>query len=428
MHEIQKNKSFRLDVPNILFLISFAAILLLVGFFVGRYASHESAQMLAASEEIENLDEGIESLENQDNVSFSIFVETWNLFKTKYVDQNRIDPQKMLYGAIKGVVASAEDPYTFFLTPEENQESKDSLNGTFEGIGAQLGLRDNRVIVVAPLKNSPAIQAGLQGGDFIIAVDGESTEGKTLNEVVSVIRGERGTPVTLTVQRGEEELDIEIIRDSIQIESVELEYETDEEGNSVAHLKLNQFGDNTIQEWNAAINEIQNRYESEQLQGMILDLRNNPGGYLDGSVYIASEFIPQGQIVVTQESTIEGNSKEYKSNRKGKLLDIPLVVMLNEGSASASEILAGALRDYDRTIIVGKKSFGKGSVQEALDLSGGAGLHVTVAKWILPDGKWIDGEGITPDIEVENEIEEGNTLTRENDAQLNRAIEEVINN
>ncbi|MEK7097201.1 MAG: S41 family peptidase, partial [Patescibacteria group bacterium] len=313
--------------------------------------------------------------------------------------------------------ASLEDPYTFFLTPDENKQTKDDLSGKFEGIGAQLGLKDNRIIIIAPLKKSPAETAGVKPGDYINKVDGVSTNKWTLSQAVSKIRGPKNTKVKLTIERNSKEIDITIVRQQIIVASVELTYEK-----KIAVLKINQFGDNTNDEWNKAVQDVSNKWSNKQVTGLVLDLRDNPGGYLDSSVYLASEFLPLGKLVVKQEATLYGN-KEYRVSRIGVLKEIPVVVLINKGSASASEILAGALRDHNRAQLVGEKSFGKGSVQEALDLKEGAGLHVTVAKWVLPNGDWINGKGIDPKINVVNEIKEGNTLTKEVDKQLNKAIE-----
>ena len=321
------------------------------------------------------------------------------------------------------MVSSLEDPYTFFLTPEENSESKDDLAGKFEGIGAQLGLQDNRIIIIAPLKNSPAKRAGVQAGDFINQVESQSTKGWTLPQAVSKIRGPKGTKVKLKLERDSKELDLVIVRDQIKVDSVELNYE--KKGNvQVAHLKLNQFGDNTNSEWDRTVEEIASKWRNGAIKGLIVDVRDNPGGYLDSSVYLASEFLPLGKLVVKQSSSTQA-AKTYNADRQGRLLDIPLVVLINKGSASASEILAGALRDYKRAKLVGEKSFGKGSVQEATNLKGGAGIHITVAKWILPKGDWINSKGIEPDIKVENKTKEGTTPNRESDSQLEKAIDEL---
>lgn len=365
------------------------------------------------------------------NVDFSLFWDTWAKVEQKFVDQKKLDPQKMYYGAIKGMVASLDDPYTFFLTPDENKKSKDELGGKFEGIGAQLGLKDNMIVIVAPIKNSPAERAGIRAGDYIIKVDGKSTKGWTLTEAVSKIRGDKGTKVILTVNRGDKELEFPIVRDQIHVDSVETEFISSAKCTSncpqIAYVKINQFGENTNDEWDAAVSQVAQKWNAKQVKGMVLDLRDNPGGYLDSSVYLASEFLPMNAVVVKQESTSSpDDNKEYRVFRQGLLQNIPLVVLINKGSASASEILSGALRDHKRARLVGEKSFGKGSVQEVLDLQEGAGLHVTVAKWILPNGDWINGKGIEPETKVENKIDEANTMTKATDAQLETAIQQVL--
>lgn len=364
------------------------------------------------------------------NIDFSLFWDTWAQLEEKYVDRSKVDPQKMFYGAIKGMVASVGDPYTFFLTPEENKQSKEDLGGMFEGIGAQLGLEANRIVVVAPIKNSPAEAAGVKAGDVIEKVDGESTKGWVLTQAVAKIRGPKGSSVKLTLNREGKEIDVDIKRDTIKVESVEVKLDEKQTGctdticGNVAYLKLNQFGENTVDEWEAQIGKIKAAWDKKEIKGMVLDLRDNPGGYLESSVYLAGEFLPKGTLVVRQESKVFGN-KDYNVERTGSLLDIPLVVLVNRGSASAAEILSGALRDHKRAILIGEKTFGKGSVQEAMDLPQGAGVHVTVAKWVLPSGEWINGKGIEPEVKVDNQVPEGNTMTRAMDAQLDRAIQEV---
>ncbi len=364
-----------------------------------------------------------------ENIDFSLFWETWDKVEQKFIDREKIDPQKMFYGAIKGLVSSLEDPYTFFLTPEENKLSKDELGGRFEGIGAQLGLKNGRIIIIAPLKDSPAEKAGVRAGDIILKVDEEQTKNWTLVQAVTAIRGEKGTKVTLNLQRGEKVFDATIVREEIKVSSVDLTVEKSKDCKStcpqVTHLKVNQFGENTNDEWDIAVDKVVDSWNKKQIKGVVLDLRDNPGGFLESSVYVASEFLGVDKLVVKQESTVP-QTKEYFVLRNGRLLDIPLVVLINEGSASASEILAGALRDYKRATLFGQKTFGKGSVQEALDLKGGAGLHVTVAKWILPNGEWINAKGIEPQVVVENKVEEGNTITRDSDVQLEKAIQSLL--
>lgn len=394
-------------LTNILLVLSFIILVFGSGYKLGEYKSRSSS--LNPTPYTQN-----------PNINFDLFWDTWNKLRERYVDQKKIDPKKMYYGAIKGMVASIEDPYTFFLTPEENKQTKDDLGGKFEGIGAQLGLKDNRIIIIAPLKKSPAENAGVKTGDFINKVDGASTKSWTLSQVVSKIRGPKNTKVKLTLERNNKEIEVTIVRQQIIVASVELSYIK-----NVALLKINQFGDNTNDEWNKAVKEINNKWSNKQIKGMVLDLRDNPGGYLESSVYLASEFLPLGKLIVKQEATLYGD-KEYRVSKIGILQEIPLIVLINKGSASASEILAGALRDHNRAQLVGEKSFGKGSVQEALDLKEGAGLHITVAKWILPNGDWINSKGIEPNIKIENEIKEGNTIIQETDKQLEKAIEILL--
>ena len=358
---------------------------------------------------------------NSYNLDFSLFWDTWEKVEQKFIDKKKLDPQKMFFGSIKGMVSSLEDPYTFFLTPEENKQAKKDLEGKFEGIGAQLGTKEGRIIVVAPLKDSPAEKAGVKAGDYINKVDGVTTQNWTLPQAVSKIRGPKGTKVNLTLERNGKELTVTITRQQIKVPSVELTFEK----SKIAYLKVNQFGESTTDEWDQAVNEVKNKWQKGEIKGMILDLRDNPGGYLEAAVHLASEFLPFQSLVVKQESTANYN-KEYRVLRFGKLINIPLVVLINKGSASASEILAGVLRDYKKATLVGEKTFGKGSVQEAIDLKNGAGLHVTVAKWILPNGDWINSKGIEPNIKVENKNKEGDTLTKETDLQLEKAMEILL--
>ena len=406
-------------ITHRILLLSLGIFLFGAGFRFGQY---RPAQIEKQSYTIRNMEKP--SVATGKNIDFSLFWDAWDRVEQKFIDKNKIDEKKMFYGAVKGMVSSLEDPYTFFLTPEENKESKKDLGGRFEGIGAQLGLKENRIIIIAPLKSSPAEKAGVKAGDFVNKVNSEMTGGWTLPQAVNKIRGEKGSKVKLTLERKNKEFEVEIVRDEIKVQSVELSYET-KNAKKIALLKLNQFGDNTNNEWDAAVNQIETDWRNKSISGMILDLRDNPGGYLESSVYLASEFLPKGAVVVKQTSTIH-DDKTYQADQAGRLQNIPLIIIINKGSASASEILAGSLRDHKRAILIGEKSFGKGSVQEALDLKDGAGLHVTVAKWILPKGSWINGKGIEPDITIENKIEEGNSLTRESDKQLERAVSEVI--
>jgi carboxyl-terminal processing protease len=346
------------------------------------------------------------------SVDFQTFWTVWDKVSQKFVDRSKIQPQKMLDGAISGMMASLGDPYTVYLPVKQNTESKEDLQGSFEGIGAQLGLKGKNVIVIAPLADTPAERAGVRAGDHIYKVNDTIVDGKSLPEVVTLIRGPKGTKVKLTLKREgvKNEIVKEITRETIIVKSVTVSFKND-----VAVIKLSRFGDRTDEEWMKTISEISRK--GDKVKGVVLDMRNNPGGYLNGSVFVASEFLGSGKKVVTQESSIEG-TKEYFVNRAGKLLNIPLVVLINKGSASASEIVAGTLRDNGRAKLVGEKTFGKGSVQEAEDLTDGAGLHITVAKWITPSGLWINGTGIKPDVEVKNDEKKP-----KEDKQLDKAME-----
>jgi len=400
-------KNNKNKLTDFLLLLSFIILIFGSGYKLGEYKSRFTSLQPTTY----NL---------QPDVNFDLFWETWNKLNERYVDQKKVDKKKMYMGAIKGMVASIEDPYTFFLTPDENKQTKDDLGGKFEGIGAQLGLKDNRIVIISPLKKSPAETAGVRAGDFINKVNDVSTNSWTLSQAVSKIRGPKNTKVKLTLERNSKEIEVTIVRQQIIVASVENSYEK-----NIAILKVNQFGDNTNDEWDKVVQDISEKWSKKQVTGLVLDLRDNPGGYLDSSVYLASDFLPLGKLVVKQEATLYGD-KEYRVSRIGSLKDIPMVILINKGSASASEILAGALRDHKRAQLVGEKSFGKGSVQEALDLSQGAGLHVTVAKWVLPNGDWINGKGIEPKIKIVNEIKEGNTISKETDKQLQKAVELLI--
>ena len=365
------------------------------------------------------------------SLDFSLFWEVWSKVEEKYLEKDKIDKEKMFYGAIQGLVASLGDPYTVFLPPEKNKEAKEDLNGSFEGVGIQLGFKEeNKLAVIAPLKGSPAEAAGVRAGDFILHIKDEKkgidedTAGITLPEAVEKIRGPMGSKVYLTLlhENSNETFVAEITRETIVVPSVEVDFISVEETEftdvgEIAHLKLTRFGELTAEQWDESILRIKN--QESRIKGLILDVRGNPGGYLRGSVNLASEFLDKG-IIVKQED-YRGQVETYSVNRRGRLLDIAMVVLIDKGSASASEILAGALKDHGRAKLVGVKSFGKGTIQETEDLSAGAGLHITTAKWLTPNGTWVDKKGLTPDFEVENDLE-----NPDEDKQLEKAIEILL--
>lgn len=336
------------------------------------------------------------------NIDFSLFWKVWDILEAQYFDKSKINRTEMIYGAIEGLVAALKDPYTVFLPPKENKVVQEDLSGSFEGIGIQIGFRGSQLAVIAPLPGSPAEKAGLKAGDFIIAIKDEAkgidrgTVGMSLPEAVEAIRGKAGSKVTLLLTREGENTPLakEVVRAKLNVPSVIVTLEGDEK--QIAHVKLLKFNGDTLKEWNKELGQV---FAKENLSGMVLDLRNNPGGYMEGAVDIAAEFLPVGSLVILEERTAVAK-KEYRTQRAGKLTKIPLVVLVNEGSASAAEILAGALRDLNRAKLVGEKTFGKGSIQEPLELEGGSGLHITVAKWLTPNGIWVNGEGLEPDVKI----------------------------
>ena len=356
---------------------------------------------------------------NKQNVDFSLFWRVWDTLSAKYFDKSKLNPGKMVYGAISGMVSAVGDPYTVFLAPEENKIVEEDLNGTLEGVGIQIGYRGTQLAVIAPLPDTPAEKAGVKAGDFIIGIKDEAkdidqgTSGMSVPDAVSIIRGRAGTKVTLTLLREAtpEPVVVELTRARIDVPTLITTYVG--EGETVAHIRLLKFGGETEAEWNKAVREI---LRKDSVEAVVLDLRNNPGGYLQSAVDVASDFLKTGSVVVTEERG-DGTKNQFKVERLGLLTSTPTVVLVNEGSASASEILAGALRDVRKISLVGGKTFGKGTIQEPIDVDGGAGLHVTIARWLTPNGTWVNEKGLEPDVVIEDD-----EATPE-DEQLNKAIE-----
>jgi len=351
-------------------------------------------------------------------INFSLFWEAYHKLQEKFVDKGKFDIQKMIYGAISGMVKSLEDPYTVFLKPEETKRFVEDVKGTFEGVGMEIGIRKGQLQVISPLEGTPAQRVGLRAGDKILKINGTSTVDMTVEEAVSLIRGPKGTEVTLTIFREEWEKskEIKIVRDMIEVPSLKWELKTTPTGYPIAYLKLYQFSGKADSDFKQAAFEIL----ASPAQKIILDLRNNPGGYLQVAVNIAGWFLEKGQVVVIEDFGKEGMNEEYKSAGPGKLLTYPIVILINEGTASGAEILAGALRDNRNAKLIGKTSFGKGSVQELENLTGDSSLKITVANWLTPSGLLITEQGLKPDIEVEMTEED---YQEERDPQLDKAIE-----
>jgi len=329
------------------------------------------------------------------SVDFSLFWEAWNKIQKNY--SGELNAQKLLYGAISGMMVASGDPYTVFLKPEENERFMDDISGEFSGIGIEITVENSLPVVVSPLSDSPAEKAGLKAKDIIMYVDETATSEISFGEVINKIRGEEGTDVVLKVLReGKNDLlEFTITRAKITVASVTWEKKI-VEGKNIFYIKVRQFGDDTLELFKQASDEAGNL-------PVVLDLRNNPGGYLETAVDLASFFVEDG-VIVTEENG-DGSKKDFSANRDAVLKNNKLIVLVNEGSASASEIMAGAIKDRRQGIIVGETTFGKGSVQILEKLSDNSAVKITVAKWLTPNGSHIDQVGIEPDISVEDDLD-----------------------
>ena len=359
----------------------------------------------------------------------------WAVFERleeKYYDPTVTDPSTMVNGAINGMVQSLGDPFTVYLPPAKNTDFKQGMAGEFSGIGAELSQDGKSIVVISPLDGSPAEQAGIKPGDTILKINGNSTDGMTVDQAVTKIRGPKGTTVLLTVRHKDSSklADLSITRNVITVKSVSgwvkpvsdigtVEMK-DDKNDSVMYIRLSQFGDNTNKDWVALVNKlVLQARDQKNFKGVVFDLRQNPGGYLTDAVFIASEFIKSGTVVIQDNG--KGQQERMDVSRTGLLTNYPVMVLIDGGSASAAEIVSGALRDHGRAKLVGEKSYGKGTVQEAEDLGNGAGLHVTVAKWLTPNGTWVHKKGLTPDITVKLDPKKPTV-----DLQLQKAIETLL--
>jgi carboxyl-terminal processing protease len=347
------------------------------------------------------------------DIDFAQFWDLWQLLETKYY-KNPIDQQKMLYGAMEGLAASLGDPYTVFFEPQIAKEFSDSLEGKFEGIGAEIGIKEDQLQIIAPLPDMPADKAGLLPGDAILSINGTSTEAMTVERAVSLIRGKKGTSVTLSVGRMKQEkaerFDVTVVRDTIVVKSVSVKYPKE----GIALVTITNFNLDTTDEFRKAVDQLL----AKNVKGIVLDMRSNPGGFLDRATAVAGEWVGD-QVVVTERRqgvTVD----EFRGTGRGKLHGIPTIVLVNQGSASASEIVAGALQDYGEAKLVGKTTFGKGSVQDYTELENGTAVKITVAEWLTPNGRFINDVGIPPDVDIDRTEEDYHA---ERDPQLEKALE-----
>lgn len=343
-----------------------------------------------------------------ENTNFAIFWQAWSLLDQKFVDRDKLDRQKMIYGAISGLYKASGDPYTVFFPPKESKNFQNEIKGSFEGVGMEVGMRKNLLTVVAPLKGTPAEKAGIKSGDKILKIGDTSTSDLSVEEAVNLIRGPKGSKIKLAILRSGEDAArvIEITREVISIPTIDTETKVAEPGNAPAIgkqninsdifvIRLYNFSETSANKFRDAVRKM---LEGGQKK-LIIDLRNNPGGFLESAVDIASWFLPQGEVLV-REHFGNNNDNIHRSRGYNVLKDIPVAILVNQGSASASEILAGALRDYGIAKLVGERTFGKGSVQELMQLTPDTSLKITVAKWLTPKGSTISEVGLQPDVEV----------------------------
>lgn len=381
-----------------------AAILAGGGFFAGFRDGERFPQTVVVK--------GIANPNPADNVDFGTFWQAWQILNDEYLRNASTTNQQKVYGAIAGLVDSLNDPYTEFFTPKDSQQFQQDVEGNFGGIGAEIGTQKNQVVVIAPLKDTPASRAGLLAGDQILKINATSTDGMGVDQAVSLIRGPEGTKVTLSIMRKSFAApeDFTITREKIQAPTLDYSMK----GN-ILYVQLYSFNGNAESLFYKALLS----GAAHNAQGMILDLRDNPGGYLEVAEDLAGWFLPRGTLVVSEEGR-DGVSQPYYAAGNGSLAKFPMVVLINGGSASAAEILAGTLRDNLKVKLIGEQSFGKGTVQQLENLRDGSSLKVTIAHWVLPSGQILENGGLKPDIEVkltEDDIKNGR------DPQLDKALE-----
>ena len=346
-------------------------------------------------------------------VDFSLFWDAVSLVKSRYFDAKEVKDEDLLYGAIEGTVRALNDPYSSFFNPSDAKKFEQDISGSFGGIGAEIGIRNNQLLIISPLKGNPAEAVGLKAGDKILKIDDTFTTDLSVDEAVKLIRGEPDTEVKLLILRNgwEEIKEFKLTRKVIIVPTLDWEMKP----GKIAYFELQNFNANASSLfYQAALAAL-----LEGAEGMVLDLRNNPGGFLDVAINLGGWFFDRGEVVV-KERFYSGEEKIFRANGNGALKDLPVVVLVNGGSASAAEILAGALRDNRGVKIIGEKTFGKGTVQEIENLKDGSTLKISIAEWLTPDGHEIEKKGLVPDFEVKLTEED---FENQNDVQLEKAIE-----
>jgi len=403
----------------------YAAVVLILGGFVGGFELGKSQQTPGAAKPGEVTNKNAPPKYASKDVSFDQFWQVWDILKNEYLRKPVIDPT-LFYGSIKGMVASLGDPYSSYFDPDEAASFQSQLSGTFDGIGAEIGFKDMQMTVMAPLPGTPAAKAGLKAGDAILKINGEDTTNMALDIAITKIRGPKGTTVTLNIDRAgvEEPFDVTITRDTITVDSVKWKMVDDQgkdtDGNKgIAVITISEFNQDTVKEFDAAIRDLLLR----DAKGIVIDLRGDPGGYLDAAVEVPRDWIGDQPVVIQRKS--DGSEESMSPTLKPNHLDLPTVILVDKWSASAAEIVTGAMQDYGKATVIGETTFGKGSVQEYIDsFPDGSALKLTVAEWLTPKGRSIDKKGITPDVAVsisDDDIKAGK------DPQLDKALE-LINN
>lgn len=395
----------------------FIVLAFLSGIYVGTHQKSEIEKIVGITNK--------ETPSDVNGVDFTPFWKAWNTINEKYPGADKITNQDRVYGAISGLMHSLKDPYSVFFSPEEAKSFEEQISGNFSGVGMEVGIKDDILTVIAPLKNTPAYRAGIKSGDKILKINDTLTSDLTVDKAVKLIRGEKGAELTLTILHSGDQkaVEIKIIRDVIDIPTLETENRPD----GIFVIRLFSFSANSASLFKDALRE----FAMSKSDKLILDLRGNPGGYLDTAVYISSWFLPAGQVIVTEDYGAEKTPEIFRSkgfelirNQKENVLgdQLKFVILIDSGSASASEIVAGAMQDQKKAILVGEQSYGKGSVQQVLDVTKDTILKITIAKWLTPNGNTIAEKGLTPDYVVKYaKVEKGD------DPQVAKAVKLLLN-
>lgn len=381
------------------------------GFYIGFNNVPEVNKVYGISNK-ENIPEDVS------DADFADFWKAWNVINERHPDGVKVSSQEKIWGAIKGMVDSVGDPYTYFFTPEEAEDLNIDLSGEFFGVGMEVGVREKNLVVISPIKNSPADKAGIEAGDIILKIGDEVANKLTIDGAIDLIRGEKGTSVKLTILRegNSSPIEISVVRDLIKIPTVETELRKD----GVFIVRLFDFSRNSESDFEKALDE----FVASKSKKLIVDLRGNPGGYLGSAVNITSWFLEEGQTIVIENSTNSTENHTYRSNGNRLQGNFDLVVLVDGGSASASEIMAGALQEHGVAKLVGDQTFGKGSVQEIINFKDKTELKITVAEWLTPDGTSISKNGLTPDVVVP--FDEEAYSKNKTDNQLNEAVKLIL--